>query len=70
MPVEYLGVQCYSCNTFQATQRKKSKKFVCVICHEKQSFRKIYVASNRGKDVREGSTCCSSCLIMKFLLFK
>lgn len=34
-------------------QMKKSKKFKCSVCGEKQSFRRIYARSDRAKDIRQ-----------------
>lgn len=48
----YCCVQCYNCETFQIQQAKKSKKFVCPVCHEKQSFLKVLASSTNSRDVR------------------
>ena len=40
---EFIAVQCFSCQTFQAQQRKKVQKFACVVCTSKQSVIKAGV---------------------------
>jgi len=52
MPQTFVALQCAFCNTFQGQLDKKSKKFSCVICNAKQSFRTIFAVSNSGKDIR------------------
>lgn len=50
---DYIVVNCFSCKTFQVIQDKKSSnKFVCSICHEKQSVRKVFHSSSYPKDCR------------------
>ncbi|XP_046565515.1 MRN complex-interacting protein-like [Haliotis rubra] len=44
-------VQCYSCHTFQVQQRKKVNKWVCKMCGEKQSIKKVY-GEGSGADCR------------------
>lgn len=43
MGQEFHVVQCYSCMAFQSQQMRKDKKFVCKICGEKQSVKKVIV---------------------------
>lgn len=38
----FMVVRCHSCKTFQVHQVKKTNKWVCRICNEKQSVVKIY----------------------------
>lgn len=45
-------VRCYSCGTFQAKQRTKSKKWNCKLCGSKQSLRKVYACSSKAADIR------------------
>ncbi|XP_060573601.1 uncharacterized protein LOC132731438 [Ruditapes philippinarum] len=42
MPQEFHVVQCYSCQTFQVHQVKKTTKWACKMCGEKQSLKKVY----------------------------
>jgi hypothetical protein len=39
MPQTFVALQCAFCNTFQGQLDKKAKKFTCVVCNAKQSFR-------------------------------
>lgn len=39
MPQTFVALQCAFCNAFQAQLDKKAKKFTCVLCNAKQSFR-------------------------------
>lgn len=41
MPQEFQVLQCYSCNTFQVHQVKKTTKWACKMCGEKQSLKKV-----------------------------
>jgi hypothetical protein len=50
---EYVVLCCFSCGTFQSHQKRKDAKFTCVICHEKQSHRKLYAISDRAQDMRK-----------------
>lgn len=68
MPIQYLGVQCFTCKTFQVQQSKKKPQYACAVCHEKQSIRKVcpaipncgawphphqvYAVSTKAADVR------------------
>eukprot|EP00808_Paulinella_micropora_P029062 g15049.t1 len=49
----FVCVRCFDCGLFQGIQKPKSKKFVCKICHQKQSIRKVYASSDAAKDIRE-----------------
>lgn len=49
---EFWGLKCYKCSTFQVQQAKRSNKFCCSLCHEKQSVLKTYAISNSAKDIR------------------
>ncbi|XDV36683.1 hypothetical protein PO909_006418 [Leuciscus waleckii] len=42
MVQEFHVVRCFSCQTFQVQQVKKSKSWVCKVCGEKQSLRKEF----------------------------
>ncbi|XP_011402494.1 PREDICTED: UPF0544 protein C5orf45 homolog [Amphimedon queenslandica] len=42
MPQTFRVLQCYSCKTFQVQQVKKSNKWTCKLCNEKQSVIKVY----------------------------
>lgn len=37
---------------FQCTQRRKDRRFVCVVCHTKQSVVRIFGVSARAADIR------------------
>eukprot|EP01127_Copromyxa_protea_P005106 TRINITY_DN1494_c1_g1_i1.p1 TRINITY_DN1494_c1_g1~~TRINITY_DN1494_c1_g1_i1.p1 ORF type:complete len:301 (-),score=83.85 TRINITY_DN1494_c1_g1_i1:333-1235(-) len=49
---EYLALRCFSCGTFQSHQLRKDSKFSCLICKEKQSYRKVYARSFKAADIR------------------
>jgi len=52
MVQEFNVLRCYSCQTFQVDQVKKSSnKWSCKVCHEKQSVKEIYFRGT-GKDCR------------------
>ncbi|XP_057307289.1 MRN complex-interacting protein-like [Hydractinia symbiolongicarpus] len=52
MVQEFNVVRCFSCETFQVDQVKKSsQKWTCKICQEKQSLKQIYFQGN-GKECR------------------
>ena len=38
---------------FQSMQRRKDRKFVCVVCHQKQSVVRIFGVSDRASDIRQ-----------------
>ncbi|KAK3578417.1 hypothetical protein CHS0354_035618 [Potamilus streckersoni] len=42
MSQEFHVIQCFNCKTFQVHQVKKSKKWNCKLCGEKQSIVKVY----------------------------
>ncbi|KAJ7394307.1 hypothetical protein OS493_000109 [Desmophyllum pertusum] len=52
MVQEFMILRCFSCTTFQVHQVKKSKKWVCKVCGEKQSVKKVY-AQGSGQDCRK-----------------
>jgi hypothetical protein len=45
-------LKCFECGAFQGSEKKKSAKFACLICHAKQSVRKVYATSELAKDIR------------------
>ena len=49
---EFLCVCCAHCRMFQCTQRRKDRRFVCVVCHTKQSVVRIFGVSARAADIR------------------
>ncbi|XP_062856935.1 MRN complex-interacting protein [Trichomycterus rosablanca] len=51
MVQEFQVVRCFSCKTFQVQQVKKSKKWSCKMCGEKQSLMKEY-GRGTGADCR------------------
>ncbi|KAF2608589.1 hypothetical protein F2Q68_00046285 [Brassica cretica] len=51
--VLYLALQCCECSTMQVKQKKKSSNnWVCVICNQKQSVRKVFAQGYKAKDLR------------------
>ncbi|XP_074598293.1 uncharacterized protein LOC141853006 [Brevipalpus obovatus] len=42
MPQEFVVIRCCECETFQVQMSKKSNKWVCKICDQKQSVKKIF----------------------------
>ena len=52
MAQEFLVLKCFSCETFQVVQVKKTNKWTCKICNEKQSITKVYGRGN-SSDCRE-----------------
>ena len=46
MPQEFHVLQCYKCDTFQVHQVKKSTKWNCKLCVEKQSTKKVVFLYN------------------------
>ncbi|PSN47731.1 hypothetical protein C0J52_04606 [Blattella germanica] len=51
MPQELQVLRCYSCKIFQVQIVKKSNKWDCKMCGEKQSLKKVY-ARGSGRDCR------------------
>ncbi|XP_018592828.2 MRN complex-interacting protein [Scleropages formosus] len=51
MGQEFHVLRCFSCQTFQVQQVKKSKKWSCKMCGEKQSLIKVY-GQGSGADCR------------------
>lgn len=49
---EFIIVQCYKCDTFQACQRRKDSKFSCKICSSSQSVRRIFAKSFNAAHLR------------------
>lgn len=54
---EYILLQCHSCGTYQVHIDKKSRIFVCSLCHCKQPFSRIFARSTKASDCRK---LCSS----------
>ncbi|VDI70533.1 Hypothetical predicted protein [Mytilus galloprovincialis] len=52
MPQEFNVLQCYKCQTFQVHQVKKSTKWNCKLCGEKQSIKKV-LGRGSGYDCRQ-----------------
>ncbi|KAK9709595.1 MRN-interacting protein [Popillia japonica] len=52
MPQELHVVRCCTCEAFQVDIVKKIPKWVCKMCGEKQSLKKVY-AKGTGKECRE-----------------
>lgn len=50
---EYILLKCHSCSTYQVHIDKKSRSFVCSICHIKQSFSRIFGRSTKASDCRK-----------------
>lgn len=48
----YILLQCHSCGTYQVHIDKKSRKFVCPICHVKQAFSRVFARSAKASDCR------------------
>ncbi|XP_010534119.1 PREDICTED: uncharacterized protein LOC104809747 [Tarenaya hassleriana] len=49
----FIALQCCQCSTMQVKQQKKSSnKWVCVICNQKQSVRKIFAQGYKAKELR------------------
>ncbi|KAK3087701.1 hypothetical protein FSP39_009358 [Pinctada imbricata] len=51
MPQEFQVLQCFKCSTFQVHQVKKSNKWNCKLCGEKQSVKKVF-GRGSGSDCR------------------
>ncbi|CAF2196003.1 uncharacterized protein LOC103831685 isoform X1 [Brassica rapa] len=51
--VLFLALQCCECSTMQVKQKKKSSNnWVCVICNQKQSVRRVFAQGYKAKDLR------------------
>ena len=50
--VEYVVLRCFSCGLFQAHQRRLDKKFKCVVCGAKQSYRHVHAVSDKASDLK------------------
>ncbi|CAH2066799.1 unnamed protein product [Thlaspi arvense] len=49
----FVALQCFECSTMQVKQKKKSSnKWVCVICNQKQSVRKVFAQGYKAKELR------------------
>jgi len=48
---EYLILRCYKCGTFQSHTLRKDSKFSCKICHEKQSYQKVFTAQEISRSL-------------------
>ncbi|KAL8058342.1 hypothetical protein ABFX02_03G011600 [Erythranthe guttata] len=54
MPTTFIAVQCFECSTMQVKQQKKSSnKWICVVCNQKQSVRKVFAQASMARDVRK-----------------
>ena len=52
MPQTFRALRCAACGTFQVRLESKSPKWTCLLCNEKQSVVRVYVAGP-AKQVRE-----------------
>nr|XP_019708089.1 uncharacterized protein LOC105051257 isoform X2 [Elaeis guineensis] len=53
MPTLFIAVQCFQCSTMQVKQQKKrSNKWVCVVCNQRQSVRRIHAQGPLARDLR------------------
>eukprot|EP00090_Calanus_glacialis_P016872 TRINITY_DN26407_c0_g1_i1.p1 TRINITY_DN26407_c0_g1~~TRINITY_DN26407_c0_g1_i1.p1 ORF type:complete len:202 (-),score=71.48 TRINITY_DN26407_c0_g1_i1:182-787(-) len=52
MPQEFQALRCFKCETFQVSQVKKSSKWVCKICQEKQTTKHVY-SGGSGAECRK-----------------
>eukprot|EP00906_Rhabdomonas_costata_P033926 RCo047770 len=50
---EFLVLQCFSCRAYQVQQAKKTRKWACVVCGERQSELRVYLRSGCPRDCRE-----------------
>ncbi|CAN8235483.1 unnamed protein product [Cochlearia groenlandica] len=49
----FLALQCFECSTMQVKQKKKSSNnWVCVICNQKQSVRKVFAQGYKARELR------------------
>ncbi|MQM02594.1 hypothetical protein Taro_035366 [Colocasia esculenta] len=49
----FIALQCCQCSTMQVKQQKRSSnKWVCAVCNQRQSVRKIFARSCLARDVR------------------
>ncbi|KAM4621924.1 MRN complex-interacting protein [Polymixia lowei] len=51
MVQDFRVLECFSCRTFQVHEVKKTKKWTCKMCGEKQSVIKV-VSRGSGRDCR------------------
>ncbi|KAJ0985560.1 hypothetical protein J5N97_003916 [Dioscorea zingiberensis] len=52
--ISFIALQCFQCSTMQQVkqQKKSSNKWVCAVCNERQSVRRVHARSHLAKDVR------------------
>ncbi|PKA61151.1 hypothetical protein AXF42_Ash006047 [Apostasia shenzhenica] len=54
MSTIFIAVQCIQCSTMQVKQQKKSSnKWVCAVCNQRQSFRRIHARGYLARDLRK-----------------
>ncbi|XP_073136534.1 uncharacterized protein [Henckelia pumila] len=54
MQTKFIAVQCFQCFTMQVKQAKKSSnKWVCVVCNQKQSVRRVFSEDYMAKNIRQ-----------------
>ncbi|CAH9094376.1 unnamed protein product [Cuscuta epithymum] len=54
MQTVFIALQCCQCCTMQVKQKKKSSnKWICVVCNQKQSLRKVFAQGFMAKDIRK-----------------
>ncbi len=58
MPQEFQVLRCYTCQTFQVHQVKKTLKWNCKMCGEKQSIKKVF-GRGSGADCRKHVQKCN-----------
>ncbi|XP_030465405.2 uncharacterized protein LOC115684697 [Syzygium oleosum] len=50
----FIALQCCQCSTMQVKQQKKrSNRWMCVVCNQKQSVRKVFARGFVARDVRK-----------------
>ncbi|XP_038981213.1 MRN complex-interacting protein [Phoenix dactylifera] len=53
MSTLFIAVQCFHCSTMQVKQQKKgSNKWVCAVCNQRQSVRRIHAQGPLARDLR------------------
>ncbi|KAL0907773.1 hypothetical protein M5K25_022208 [Dendrobium thyrsiflorum] len=53
MPIIFIAVQCVQCCTMQVKQQKKSNKWVCAVCNQRQSVLQIHARGFLARDIRK-----------------
>ncbi|XP_078431379.1 uncharacterized protein LOC144703153 [Wolffia australiana] len=49
----FIALRCFDCDTMQVKQQKRSSnKWICAVCNQKQSVKKVFARSGLAKDVR------------------